>query len=540
MRRLNLNKPRQVFDGLLNWLASLRIRLIVTYVFVTVLSFGFLFLQLTQPVQKFIMQREEDLLKTVGKTLATTIRSPVETDNNDFIQDLFWTQRRCRLYLSEEIPDVRVRVLDPQGSLLLDSQEPIDKDWEDWLTWWHKTRFKRPTIARLENIKEAITSKRTVMRPTEIVDTTWFNGKDDSSSSFRLAMPIMRSDKDDKQHIAFIMYLERPADAVVQDMAKMQKLIRLSLITSLLITMLVSILLASNLSSGLNAATRIARAFGRGDLVQRMRARGRDEVGQLGHAFNQMADALQRQEGLRRDLLADVSHELRTPLTAIAGCADTLADGTIQEDPAAAERFLGIIMRESERMQRLVSDILELSKLQSGVVDIRRAPLPVVPLIDDAVEIAGLNARQEGLTVEWTSPADGEALVVQGNEDRLAQALRNLLDNARHHTPAGRTIYVTLAKEAEEVVIRVRDEGEGIPPEDLPSVFDRFYRAGKGGTKAGGTGLGLAIVREIMLAHQGRVSVESELGLGTTFSLHLPRAQAEQGTTGKTSVSSGP
>lgn len=540
MQRVNLNKPRQVFDGLLSWLASLRIRLIVTYVFVTVLSFGFLFLQLTKPVQKFIMQREEDLLKTVGKTLGTTIRSPIETnDKGSFIEDLFWTQRRCRLYLSEEIPDVRVRVLDPQGSLLLDSQEPIDQKWEDWLVWWHKNRFRRPSVARLENIQEAILTHRTVMRPTEIVDTTWFNGKDDSSDMFRLAMPIMRSDKAGKQHIAFIMYLERPADAVIQDMEKMQKLIRLSLITSLLITMLVSILLAGRLSAELNSATRVARSFARGDVSQRMRARGRDEAGQLGHAFNQMADALQRQEALRRDLLADVSHELRTPLTAIAGCADTLADGTIQEDPAAAERFLGIIMRESERMQRLVSDILELSKLQSGVVDIRRSPLPIIPLIDDAVEIAGLHARQEGLTVDWTPPTEGKALFVQGNEDRLAQALRNLLDNARHHTPAGRTIYVTLAEEAEEVAIRVRDEGEGIPPGDLPSVFDRFYRAGKGGTKTGGTGLGLAIVREIMLAHQGRVTVESELGLGTTFSLHLPRAQAEQGTTGKTPVTSG-
>jgi len=122
---------------------------------------------------------------------------------------------------------------------------------------------------------------------------------------------------------------------------------------------------------------------------------------------------------------------------------------------------------------------------------------------------------------------------VLGNEDRLAQALRNLLDNARHHTPAGRKIYVTLEGETKEVVIRVRDEGEGIPPEDLPWVFDRFYRAGKGGAKTGGTGLGLAIVREIMLAHEGSVTIESEPGLGTTFSLHLPRVQAERGTTGK-------
>lgn len=534
MARINLHKSGHPIDTVLTWFASLRIRLIVTYVFVTVLSFGFLFLQLTQPVQHFIMQREADLLKTVGKTLGTTIRSPVESSNALFIQDLFWTQRRCRLYLAEEIPDVRVRVLDPQGALLLDSREPIDKDWGDWCDWWHKTRFTRPSIAKLDYIQEAITLKRTVMRPQEIVDTTWLDGRDSPCTSFSLAMPIMRTDRTGVQRLAFIMHLERPADALINDMRELQDRINISLLTSLLITMLVSILLAGRLSADLNSATRVARSFARGDVSQRMRARGRDEVGQLGQAFNQMADALQRQESLRRDLLADVSHELRTPLTAIAGCADTLADGTLQDDPAAAERFLGIIMRESERMQRLVSDILELSKLQAGVVEIRREPLAIAPLIDDAVEIAGLNARQEGLTIEWTPPAHAETLVVQGNEDRLAQALRNLLDNARHHTPDGRTIYVTLEGQAQEVVIRVRDEGEGIPPEDLPWVFDRFYRAGKGVAKTGGTGLGLAIVREIMLAHEGRVTVESELGLGTTFSLHLPRVQAEHETTGKT------
>ncbi|MHB0937857.1 MAG: sensor histidine kinase [Armatimonadota bacterium] len=543
MRRINLNKPRQVFDGLLTWLASLRIRLIVTYVFVTALSFGFLILQLVDPVRGYIERREEDLLNGIAITLGSTIRSVYEQPlkpqkaRQNYLDDLRWTQRRCRNYLCKRVPGLRVRIVDPDGRVVLDSA-----DTQDWDVFY-RTRFSRPTLSNYPEIQRALKKgyeKR--VRPSEEAIAAAVASDEHPVNNMYIALPIVRTNVNSQAHeqkLAFIMYLDRPMSMLSSNLREMQDRIRVSLVTSLLITMLVSIVLASNLSAGLNAATRIARAFARGDLGQRMRARGRDEVGQLGHAFNQMADALQRQEGLRRDLLADVSHELRTPLTAIAGCADTLADGTIQEDPAAAEHFLGIIMRESERMQRLVSDILELSKLQSGVVEIRRAPLPVIPLIDDAVEIAGLNARGEGLTLEWSPPAKSEELLVLGNEDRLAQALRNLLDNARHHTPSGRKIYVTLAEEAEEIVIRVRDEGEGIPPGDLPWVFDRFYRAGKGGTKTGGTGLGLAIVREIMLAHQGRVTVESELGRGTTFSLHLPRAQAEQGTTGKIPVTSG-
>ncbi len=270
---------------------------------------------------------------------------------------------------------------------------------------------------------------------------------------------------------------------------------------------------------------RLARAIAAGRMELRMREKGRDELGQLGKAFNQMADALQRQEQLRRDLLADVSHELRTPLTAITGCADTLTDGTIREDPEAAEHFLNIIQRESGRLQRLVTDILELSKLQTGTLDIPLRALPICPLIEDAVEVARLHARHDQLTIRYDEPVNqvSATLLVLGNEDRLAQALRNLLDNACHHTPAGREISVLVEATADTVSIRVQDEGEGIPPEDLPWVFDRFYRAGKGTKKPGGTGLGLGIVREIMQVHEGQVTVESTVGVGTTFRLHLKR-----------------
>ena len=190
-----------------------------------------------------------------------------------------------------------------------------------------------------------------------------------------------------------------------------------------------------------------------------------------------------------------------------------------------AERFLGIIVQESERLQRLVDDILELSKLQAGAVAIPRTPLAILPLINDAVEIARLHARQHAVTIRIEMPPGltVDALMVLGNEDRLMQALRNLLDNALHHSPAGNTVTVSLETRETTLVIHVRDEGEGIPPEQLPWVFNRFYRAGKS-PQAGGTGLGLAIVREIMLAHKGSITVESTLGHGATFSLHLPRS----------------
>lgn len=498
-------------EPLLTWLASLRVRLIVTYVLVTVISFSFLFILLMRPggpIEKFIMEREEDLLIASATVLASTIPSPVEADEATVDVNMKWTQRRCRNVLMEKLPNTRIRVLDDLGRPLVDSN--YYGTWEQWRLVRHQQT----------NLRER-TEVRSALHGFYLAQMRYDTERTGNPYTMCVALPVMRTDPDTKNlRLGFVMYLDRTVEPVRKNLQDIRHLMLLGTLASLLVTILVSILLSSNLSAGLRAAMRIAHDFAAGRMDARMRESGRDEVGQLGKAFNGMADALQHHEQLRRSLLADVSHELRTPLTAITGCAESLSDGALRDDPAAAEHFLGIIQRESERLQRLVTDILELSKLQAGTVDIPRIPLRLSTVIEDAVEIARLHARQEGVTVVCEC-ADC-ATEVLGNEDRLAQALRNLLDNALHHTPEGKTITVAVDCTPEMATIHIRDEGEGIPPKELPWVFDRFYRAGKGKKRAG-AGLGLAIVREIMQAHEGTITVESVVGVGTTFSLHFPR-----------------
>lgn len=514
-------------ERFLTWLSSLRARLIITYVMVTAISFVLLYLMLLSPVEGVLMGREEKNLEEIAYTLGTTIRTPWK-DAQAWQQDQFWNQRRC--HDLAPVIRARIRMLDAHGKVLTDSYctQSLDvpgctRRWDVWT----RALATYPNLSDREEVKAA-----------RIGRVAWKKRGEGHSphvtSTLFVAKPILREFplKSGRMHVAFIMYLEKPIPVlrreVNEDLGHLKRLFLTGALGSLFVTILVSILLSGPLSSGLRGATRVAQTLASGQMDQRMRVQGRDEVGQLGAAFNQMADALQRHEQLRRDLLADVSHELRTPLTAIAGCADTLADGALRDDPEAAERFLGIIVKESERLQRLVADILELSKLQAGVVAIPREPLPLLPLIADAVEIARLHARQEGVQILCNIPdaLTTEPPTVLANEDRLMQALRNLLDNARHHSHDGDTVTLALELRETMVVIHIRDAGEGIPPESLPWVFDRFYRAGKGG-KQGGTGLGLAIVRAIMLAHDGCITVESTLGQGTTFSLHLPRVQAD-------------
>ncbi|MHB9134080.1 MAG: sensor histidine kinase [Armatimonadota bacterium] len=503
-------------ERILTWSSSLRVRLIGTYVLVTVISFLFSLLLLMDPVEKFILKREEDMLGGIALTLGSTIRSPMEANEKDWDLDLKWTQRRCRRYLNYQLANVRIRVLDAKGRQLTDSQ--FTDSWDSWKI----VRANRPRLAKRSEIVKAMHGFYGASMRDEAEDS-------DTPYTMYVAMPIFRTNPaTGKQQVAFIMYLARPVESVRKNLAELRHWIEVSMLASLIMTIITGIVFSGHLSGGLRSAMQVARDFAAGKMARRMRATGRDEVGQLGAAFNQMADELQRHEQLRRDLLADVSHELRTPLTAISGCVDTLQDGALREDPAAAERFLGIIGKETERMQRLVNDILELSKLQAGVIAIPREPIPVRPLVEEAVEIARMSARQEGLVIrcEYCDDADPDELRVLGNEDRLAQALRNLLENARHHSPDGGAVTVTVEATPDVIIIRVRDEGEGIPAGDLPHVFDRFYRAGKN-AKPGGNGLGLAIVREIMLAHEGVVAVDSIVGKGTIFSLQLPRVNEQ-------------
>lgn len=505
-------------EKLLLGLNSLRFRLIVTYMLVIIVSFILLLGMVMSQIKQAILQREEDKLVSVAITLGSTINTPW-ADDEAYDRDLYWTQRRCSLYLQQSLPETNFRVLDAMGNLLVDSRFKINTS-QEWQVWKAQRGEQSLPVAQQLEI-----SKATVGKSISFVRFAQRTTADTVEDRLFVAVPILRQ----QGRVAFIILLDRSLSSVAVDVAQVRKrIIRDGMLVCLLITIVVSLFFANYLSRGLSAAMQVAHAFADGQMEIRMRSHGYDEVARLGLSFNLMADSLQRQEKMRRDLLADVSHELRTPLTAISACADTLAYGDSQIEPEAISKFLRIIQRESLRMQRLVADILELSKLQAKVTAIPLSPVLICPIIDDVVAVVRLQAEKDGISVNWRPTDCPDNLLVLANTDRLAQAVQNLLDNARHHTPAGKAISVTILLSAEKVTLDVCDEGEGISAAELPAVFDRFYRSGKGDKAEGGNGLGLAIVREIVIAHQGEITVSSELGVGTCFSLQLKSVQAEK------------
>ena len=229
-----------------------------------------------------------------------------------------------------------------------------------------------------------------------------------------------------------------------------------------------------------------------------------------------------RVEAIKKDFVANVSHELRTPLASIKGYSETLLDERLSESDNSKE-FLRIIDKHATRMSRLIDDLLILSRLESQQISVECAPLDVEELISFSVSGFSKQARDKG--IELTSEVEEGLTSVLGDRDRLEQVMVNLLDNAIKYTPAGGSVKVSAYAETGSIRIDVADTGIGIPPKDIPRIFERFYRVDKARSRElGGTGLGLAIVKHIIQGHGTRVWVESDSGKGSRFSFTLDKA----------------
>ncbi|GGD16728.1 two-component system histidine kinase PnpS [Pontibacillus salipaludis] len=229
---------------------------------------------------------------------------------------------------------------------------------------------------------------------------------------------------------------------------------------------------------------------------------------------------LKNLEQMRKDFVANVSHELKTPITSIRGFSETLLDGAMS-DEGLREQFITIILNESERLQSLIHDLLELSKLEKEEFTLNIEHISVPSLVKDIIPIVEQQANQKGIELEQTIDTEG---YIDGDSARLKQVVINLVTNAINYTPNGGTIKLDLKNQQDSFMISVTDSGIGIPKEDVPRIFERFYRVDKARSRnSGGTGLGLAIVKHIVEAHDGNIEVESEYQKGTAFHITLPK-----------------
>lgn len=232
---------------------------------------------------------------------------------------------------------------------------------------------------------------------------------------------------------------------------------------------------------------------------------------------------IRRLEKMRSEFVANVSHELKTPITSVKGFAETLLSGDVP-DEATAKQFMQIIYDESERLNRLITDLLELSKIEKQAMPLNITEVNLNEIIGNSTQTISKFARDKNITLHL--PSDENPIYVEADEDRLGQIVLNLVANAVNYTSDNGDIYIDAEERSSKVVLTVRDTGMGIPEEALDRLFERFYRVDKARSRhSGGTGLGLAIVKHLVESHEGKIYVKSVEGVGSTFTVELPKTQ---------------
>ena len=293
----------------------------------------------------------------------------------------------------------------------------------------------------------------------------------------------------------------------------------LAMAGALVLALILGVPLARRLTQPLQALTRAAQGITHGQLQQQVAVDSQDEIGQLAEAFNAMSSEVARVNQMRRQLTADIAHDLRTPLTVIAGYIESMRDGVLQPTP---ERMT-LIYSEIERLQNMVGDLRVLSQADAGELPLNPQLIDPGGLLRQAAEVFQHAAARKGVALAVQA---GENLPpIRADEARLMQVLDNLLSNALRHTPQGGQILLSAGTGEGRVRIAVEDNGEGIAPEDLPHIFERFRRGDRSRhSEAGESGLGLAIVKALVEVHGGRVWAESRVEQGTSIHLEFPPA----------------
>lgn len=398
------------------------------------------------------------------------------------------------LQLSSQL-DTRIRVLDPQGTVLVDS--------------------------RPEGGGEALGADALFLRAMD-GGTASRVVRQGGRSELELAVPVEVGGSP-----VGVVYLSQP----LRDMAAVIRDLRTRWLVSTLVALVLSaaagLVLSGAIARPLRRLTEAAGAVARGRLDPQVPEGSDDEIGRLSRAFNDMTARLRAARQAQVDLVANVSHELRTPLTAVKGMVETLRDGAI-DDPAVRDRFLETVEDETDRLIRLVNDLLTLSRVDSEALSLQRGEVDVAALAGEAAARLEARAQARGVSVQVEAAATTPPAWADG--DRVLQVLLNLLDNAvKYSQPGGRVVVRLTARGdaagAEQVQVQVQDEGIGIAAQHLDRIGERFYRADRARSRAeGGSGLGLAIAQALVAAHGGRLWVESCEGEGTAVTFTLPAA----------------
>jgi signal transduction histidine kinase len=342
-------------------------------------------------------------------------------------------------------------------------------------------------------------------------------GRDVSGRDLDQAIPL----EVDGETAGWLLYFPfpesgRPNTPEENFIAYVNRAILISAAGASVLALVVGGLLAFSMTRSLREMTEATHAIAQGKLGSQVVVRSHDELGELAASFNQMSQDLSRATHARRQMTADIAHDLRTPLSVISGYTEALSEGKLPGTP----EIYTVLYQETQHLSRLIDDLRTLSLADAGELPLTPQPIDPQILLERAVVRHAVTAQQHQVTLRLEPGAGLPQVAV--DPERIAQVLDNLVSNALRHTPEGGEIRLSAAAAGGSVLLRVQDTGSGIAAEDIPHIFDRFYRGDKARSQNGESGLGLAIARSIVAAHGGTIAVDSQLDQGTTFTISLP------------------
>ena len=461
-----------------------------------VVVLGFLAMTLFQVflTSKALAEDKRELLLENAENIAQHTASSVRVSYNPdgVVYRLDGEKLYPLLTLLSEALDATVLITDADGRVLMTAGDPDAK------------RFEK-TVS-LEQFVEDVDDEYYA------IDTL---GGLYEERHYNAAVPVTLSDG----AILGYVFASAPADALAQTLKSNVRIYLYSVLLALALSLIFVWLMTDRFVRPLRQMAAASRSFAVGDFSARVKVKGKDEVAELGEALNSMAVSLSSVEMMRRSFIANVSHELKTPMTTIAGFIDGMLDGTIPPDKQS--HYMKIVSDEVKRLSRLVRSMLDLSRIDSGELKMNAVRMDLTEVVGSVLVASEQRIEKKGLSI--TGLEDCERQEIYGDYDLMNQVLYNLIDNAIKFTNEGGNVHICLYRENGQVHVSIRNTGEGIPPEEMPQIFERFYKSDRSrGLDKNGVGLGLYIVYTVLRLHGGEISVRSVQGEYTEFRFWVP------------------
>ncbi len=453
-------------------------------------------IQLYLSTELFRRERTSSLENTIDITLKILKEYEVADDNLSSIANAVNVTRE--LMLTANATENLIIMADSNGKILL-CNDPV-------MTSEH----------RGENIPERMLSEIAINNSVNGIGS-FYNFFD--TAYYYYGEPIYFGDN---IHIGYVFALS-DASMLLGYMSSLISMFVLSAGLMLVISSVLSIWMTARMTTPLRNIAHAAKLFGKGDFSVRVAVMGNDELAQLSSSFNSMADSLQKIDTSRASFMGNIAHELRTPMTTIKGFVDGMIDGTIP--PESRDHYLDIVSQESGRLTRLIKNMLDITKLESNEYVVNSQYYDIWENITGVAFAAEQRIKDEGITLKGFTPV---RTIVYADSDLIYQVIYNLFDNAIKFCSNNKEIEFFVLPSKDEVTIKIRNTGEGIAPESIPYVFERFYKEDKSrGLNTMGSGLGLHICKVLVNMSGGHIWVESNYGVDCTFSFTLPTKQSD-------------